>query len=383
VRYYMTQKIIAKGLHNADEACTAYTINLMEQLEQTKAEYPIEDAIQDEVAAQAYCEQFALQIFAKGDNQIRGNQVTKATTDTLQAASTFLELLSIWKNPPEPEIKSKMTFAKFHALRILKAIQAGEDPNLSNPKQETPPDPSALDPDDPEVQLINEAASRPGTQNPYQSYAESAPNTSARPSPSFSAQRAPSPPTHLSASAQYSHADVSPISQPNSRQASVGGGYFPRVDVPTFTADNAAPGLPTAPSMDDQIMTDPPQIPQPPQAPDPTSFYQNQTSSPPIQQLPPVQQQQTPQPPPMQNPFVSQQGGFSSPPPPNFQPGSTPLQQYNANPLQPAQRPLNTDEESVHEAQKHAKWAISALNFEDVSTAVKELRIALQALGAS
>ena len=35
------------------------------------------------------------------------------------------------------------------------------------------------------------------------------------------------------------------------------------------------------------------------------------------------------------------------------------------------------------QAQKHAKWAISALNFEDVDTAVKELRIALNALGAS
>ena len=34
-------------------------------------------------------------------------------------------------------------------------------------------------------------------------------------------------------------------------------------------------------------------------------------------------------------------------------------------------------------AQKHAKWAISALAFEDVPTAVKELRIALRALGAN
>jgi len=34
-------------------------------------------------------------------------------------------------------------------------------------------------------------------------------------------------------------------------------------------------------------------------------------------------------------------------------------------------------------AQKHAKWAISALNFEDVDTAVRELRIALQSLGAN
>jgi vacuolar protein sorting-associated protein VTA1 len=42
-----------------------------------------------------------------------------------------------------------------------------------------------------------------------------------------------------------------------------------------------------------------------------------------------------------------------------------------------------TDDESVMAAQKHAKWAISALNFEDVPTAVKELRIALQNLGAA
>ena len=41
------------------------------------------------------------------------------------------------------------------------------------------------------------------------------------------------------------------------------------------------------------------------------------------------------------------------------------------------------DEEALLAAQKHAKWAVSALNFEDVDTAVKELRIALRALGAS
>ena len=42
-----------------------------------------------------------------------------------------------------------------------------------------------------------------------------------------------------------------------------------------------------------------------------------------------------------------------------------------------------TDEEAILNAQKHARWAISALNFEDADTAVKELREALEALGAS
>jgi len=43
---------------------------------------------------------------------------------------------------------------------------------------------------------------------------------------------------------------------------------------------------------------------------------------------------------------------------------------------------LSNDDAAVIDAQKHAKWAISALNFEDVGTAVKELRLALKALGA-
>jgi len=43
---------------------------------------------------------------------------------------------------------------------------------------------------------------------------------------------------------------------------------------------------------------------------------------------------------------------------------------------------LVADEASIGAAQKHAKWAISALNFEDVDTAVKELHMALRSLGA-
>jgi vacuolar protein sorting-associated protein VTA1 len=38
------------------------------------------------------------------------------------------------------------------------------------------------------------------------------------------------------------------------------------------------------------------------------------------------------------------------------------------------------DDVAVADAQKHARWAISALNFEDVPTAIKELRIALAKL---
>ncbi|ORY01993.1 Vta1 like-domain-containing protein [Clohesyomyces aquaticus] len=432
LRFYMTQRILAKKLHTADEECTMYTTNLMEKLEQTKAEHASEDALLDEVAAYAYCEQFALDTFARADNAMRANKVTAQTVDTLRAAATFFEMLTVWKNPLDPDIASKLKFAKYHTIRIVKALKAGEDPNLSNPVQEAPPaaaSPPPLDPNDPEVRRINEGAPPIHSQNPYQSYVESAPNTSTQPSPNFSPSRIspppelPGPPTGYSHQSppppQFgSHRDVSPISQPGTSRhgsvASVGGGYFPRVDVPTFTADNAAPGLPTASSVDEHMTSpfDNASVPQAPQVPDAQTFYQDQPSAPPPQQPP----HQYPLP---QNTFQNQQPPYASPPPPQppplqqpqaFQPSHIPPQQnyqYTPQPQQPPhpphpqqypqqypqpmtgasqqsfQGPFRTDEDAVMEAQKRAKWAISALNFEDVPTAVKELRMALKALGAN
>lgn len=412
MRFYIIQKVLSKGLHAADEECALYTSNLMEKLEQTKAELATEDAITDDVAAYAYCEQFAMQTFTKGDNDMRNNRVTEATADTMLAASTFFELLSVWKDQLEGEVQSKIRYAKFHALRIGKALKNGEDPNLTNPKIETPPvsSPVALDPNDPEVQKISSAGPQaPPPDTTYQPYVESAPNTSAQPSPAFSAsggQTAPPniPPldTHNQPTNQTfsSHQDVSPISQPaNSRQGSVvsvGGGYFPRVDVPTFTAESA-PALPTAPSVDDDIMKNPYDATEPPTAPslptaDPQSFYQTQPSQP-SPQVPPVQPEaQAPQgaPSPVFNTAPPPAAFPTNPHPPQPtqatpQPTQPPAahQSFQSRPQPPHQGPLKTDEEAIMEAQKHAKWAISALNFEDVTTAVKELRTALHALGAN
>lgn len=404
MRFYVIQKVIGAGLHTADPECTLYTTNLMDKLEQTKDANPGEDALFDETAAEAYCEQFALTTFSKGEKDMSANRVTKGTADTLLAASTFLEILTIWKKDQEPEIKSKQKFAKYHAARILKAIRSGEDPNLTNPVHEPPAvtSPSLLDPNDPEVQSLSQNP-QPSTQNPYQSYVESAPNTDAQPSPTISAPKVSPPPTLPAAPTDYSsHRDVSPISQPaTSRQGSVvseGGGYFPRVNVPTFTAGTASPSLPTAPSIENDAMEtnafDPtslssslptgPQLPQAPSAPTPQDYYQNSASPAPFAQTP----QQAPQPP----AFNLSANPYATPPPQTQPPAFQPVQQpqfgnsfASQQPVQTLQHqgPFKTDEEAQMAAAKHAKWAISALNFEDVNTAVKELRLALQSLGAN
>jgi len=271
---------------------------------------------------------------------------SRSTIDSFQAASTFLELLSVWA-PLDTESAAKIKYAKYHALRIAKAIKNGEDPNASNPVQEQPaPATPSLDP-----------GLQPSSASYHPPTVESVPNSVQPSRPGSVAQTSASsdpPKSQL-------EPDVSPIDPTeteNPRQGSIGGGYFP--DVPTFTSEAAPPSLstvndpispamPTAPPMDS--LKSPPVVND--TLPSPHDFYQQQPSQPP---------------PPAQAPIPT----FVNPPPPVAQPPP---------PMPIPTGSYRTDDESVAAAQKHAKWAMSALNFEDVPTAVKELRIALQSLG--
>lgn len=86
--------------------------------------------------------------------------------------------------------------------------------------------------------------------------------------------------------------------------------------------------------------------------------------TPPVQQTP----YQPPQPP---------QPHHQPPPQRHIPPAPVPV----AAPIRKDQ--LIVDDMAIAKAQKHARWAISALNFEDAETAVRELRDALKTLGAS
>jgi vacuolar protein sorting-associated protein VTA1 len=75
-----------------------------------------------------------------------------------------------------------------------------------------------------------------------------------------------------------------------------------------------------------------------------------------------------------------------TPPPPSFvsapAPQHLPTPQTQINPQPSAVDNATASYQDIAAAQKHAKWAISALNFEDVPTAISELRKALATLGA-
>lgn len=97
-------------------------------------------------------EQFGLETFQRADRAVQANKVTKQTADTFQASATFLELVNIW-GTPDAETQAKIKYAKWNAVRIVKALKEGKDPNESNPKPEPVEEEAlpALDPNDPEV----------------------------------------------------------------------------------------------------------------------------------------------------------------------------------------------------------------------------------------
>ncbi|KAF2459762.1 Vta1 like-domain-containing protein [Lineolata rhizophorae] len=420
------ERIVPRGLHLADAEARAYATRLVDKLEQIKTARPADEAITDGVTARAVVEQFALETFARADETLRARKVTARTAETFLAAATFLDLLKLWEPPAgaggdEGQLEAEMgdetsrqaaaraKYAKYHAAHILKAIKAGEDPNpppspTPSPMQEdgapaeaaaaASPPPTALSPPppaDPAAALHTPSPQFPAP-SPAQRHPTQPPQSPPRPQPP-QLQASPPPPIPDPSSHHHhyhhyqqqqhrppSHGDVSPLDPTPSAPAPHGtasgppaAGYFP--PVPTFAAEEPHPGLPTAPLDAPASPPAAPPPPAPPSAPpDPTAFYG----------LPPAPQAQSPPPPPppQQQPrvpsaFASQAPAAGPPPVPtaSFQPQPQP------QPVAPES--FRVDDAAMADAQKHAKWAVSALNFDDVDTAVKELRVALRALGAS
>lgn len=291
----------------------------------------------------------------------------------------------------------------------MRALKEGKDPNESNPKPEPAPEETfpALDPNDPEVQGLGEPTQprQPSVEDvpdesdqvearlARQSSIDQSLHPSARGSPGVGAPPAfdPYPRDGFPYTATQDD-NVSPLEpSPKGRNSSVGGGYFP--EVPTFTSEVRDSTLPTAPPgdvLDLGLPDQPSNAPGTKASVDLESFPPPTMSdqSPPLSPQnfyrpgPPPQASSQPPPPHQHYPPPPVPTFHQAPPPQQFNPVQSPKPAPVPAPVHPRSNKLNTDDVSIAKAQKHAKWAISALNFEDADTAVKELKAALQTLGA-
>jgi vacuolar protein sorting-associated protein VTA1 len=321
--------------------------------------------------------------------------------DTFQAAATFFELVNIW-GPPDAVTQAKIKYAKWNAVRIAKALKEGKDPNESNPKplpkeEPLPPiNPNAIDELEgslPERSLHATVEEVPDVQDQFNG--EVAP-VSVQAPVQASSMSPMHPKPEFSPKDEFPHVDiyndnVSPFesSQRNDRSGSIGGGFFP---LPTFTAETNNSTLPTAPSEDvnDLVLPDQPSFapasrvaptfePPPSNPEEPQDYYR--INSPHVQPSPVISPQTAPT-----RPVPHQPQNFQSQTPPQYAQTTAPYQRIiQPHPMQSRATGSNlveVDDEAIAQAQKHARWAISALNFEDTQTAVKELKEALRRLGA-
>ncbi|KAH7001100.1 Vta1 like-domain-containing protein [Ilyonectria destructans] len=385
--YHAVNQIVGKSLHTADDDTFNYTKTLLERLEETKNAHADDDAIVDNDAGQAYVEQFAQQTFDRAERTLRADKVTRQTADTFDAAATFFDLTREW-GTPDPETLQKIKFAKWNAARILKAIREGKDPNESNPKPAEPEPETPLDPNDPDVQQLSGSAARPvlvedvpdaGEPSGLPSFVDQPPQPPiADPGYFPAAPSAPSPepfiPSPMSQSPTLAGPSAPPPPfQPGSQASTPAYGGPPQE--PFHPGGFSMPQIP--PQESPQPMMPSPQFAPPPLAP----YAGSDPSAPPSWTTTPSIPH-----PAMTNPPPA----IPQPPTPNYAATPTFIPTPAAAPV-PAPAPVpmpmpiggyTPDQKQINQAQKHAKWAISALNFEDVPTAVNELRNALALLGA-
>ncbi|OOF90036.1 hypothetical protein ASPCADRAFT_212259 [Aspergillus carbonarius ITEM 5010] len=74
--FWIVNQIIERGLHTSDDNVKSYTTDLVDKLEKFRSENTDNDAVMDAEAANAYLEQFGLEILGRAEATMKANKVT-------------------------------------------------------------------------------------------------------------------------------------------------------------------------------------------------------------------------------------------------------------------------------------------------------------------
>ncbi|KAF8321387.1 Vta1 like-domain-containing protein [Cantharellus anzutake] len=118
------QGVAARG----GKECRPFLLALMDVLERAKKELNSNDAVASDEAGSAYIENFAIRVFNNADNEDRKGKSSRSTAKKFLAAANFLELLSVFDIPEQPENEQKIRYSKWKAADIAKAIREGRGP---------------------------------------------------------------------------------------------------------------------------------------------------------------------------------------------------------------------------------------------------------------
>ncbi|TGZ82063.1 DUF605-domain-containing protein [Ascodesmis nigricans] len=348
----------------SDEA-RHYMLALMDELETRKGAVAEseKELVEVDIAAQAYVENFAGKILEKGRKAVEEERETANTVETLLAASVFLEVLRIFSpdGQLDEETTKKVKFAKYHAVRIRAALRKKDSNIIETPSPLAEPDTTTTAPSiapNPTVEEVpdSESNSPPPTQptisvNTTPAAPPTAPPTAHPPAHPPVHPPAPASPSYFPPTPEI-HEPTAPTLSPTTMSSA--NTIFPDITHADHTYPAPSPPQPPSSTMS---------IPSPPQQPTfgapalpslPTSYYTGAPS-------PGISAPHHPQP---QNYYHQQQPI----PQPQSEIASRPRKE-----IMP---------EDMAKAQKFARWAISALDYEDVENAIEQFRSGLKALGA-
>lgn len=110
----------------SDEA-KVFLLSLMDWLEKTKKVMHDNESISNEVAAQAYIENYALKLFYWADNQDRSGVFNKNVVKSFYTAGMLMDVLSVFGEISD-EIAANCKYAKWKAAYIHNCLKNGETP---------------------------------------------------------------------------------------------------------------------------------------------------------------------------------------------------------------------------------------------------------------
>mmetsp|Transcript_45029 Transcript_45029/g.86078 ORF Transcript_45029/g.86078 Transcript_45029/m.86078 type:complete len:442 (-) Transcript_45029:786-2111(-) len=130
VAYYCRMQAVVQGMamKPLDKITSALLSATLKQLEVDKAKANLDSVEVD----QHHCEEFAVKVFRKADNQDRAGRANVDTAKTYYAASIFMEMLHQF-GPIKPEIANMQRYAVWKAADIRKALKDGRTPTAGPP----------------------------------------------------------------------------------------------------------------------------------------------------------------------------------------------------------------------------------------------------------
>ncbi|KAK0233637.1 Vta1 like-domain-containing protein [Armillaria fumosa] len=401
--YYAAQ--VGIGLKAKAIPCRNFLFELLGLLESMKQEIGPSDAIDIEAASAAYVENFALRVFNFADNEDRKGHSTRSTAKKFLAAAHFLDVL---KTFPRSEVsdsnEEKIRYAKWKAADIAKAYREGRKPTpgpASSLSEEETITTFPVEDDLHPTTSIPPNTSTPQAGSPPQGYSPPQIKMSSPPPPPHipleDVPQTPPPrvPPHLGVGRPGSEWEEKVVT-PGSWSTAATPGIEPRSDYSDSAPDSPTfgKGRPHEPAdylqngagaksvhFSSSVVggsstgTGSPTV-----SPKFSEFSDKVYSEPPMHghpgqylvEAPGSYASLTPSAPPAPPSSVSTSSHMLTS---AGHPGCSPM-----HPPDPV--PMELTPAMVTKAQKHARFAISALDYEDREQAIKELRTALGALGA-